>query len=80
MEQDDVLVPGEVDIALHAVRAVGDGLEVGGPGVLGEGRTGTAVGVDQRTGWGGLVGSHGDTLADTAATDAGLGWAHAGEH
>ncbi len=80
VQQDNVLVPAEVDVAFHAVGAVGDGLEVGGPGVLREGGAGTAVGVDQRPGGGGLVGSHGDTLADDPATDAGLGWAHAGEH
>ncbi len=43
-----MLVPGEVDIALDAVGAVGKGLEVGGAGVFGKGSTGAAVGEDQR--------------------------------
>ena len=64
MEQHHVLVPRQVDVALDAVDAVGDRLEIGGTGVLGEGRAGAAVGVDERTGGCGLLGGHADTLAD----------------
>ncbi len=71
VQQHRVLVPGEVDVALHAVGAVGDCLQVGGPGVLGERCAGTPVGVDQRTGCGGLVSRHADTLADGHRPSAG---------
>jgi hypothetical protein len=36
MQQDDVLVTGEVDIAFDAVCPVRERLQVGGAGVLGE--------------------------------------------
>ena len=52
MQQDDVLVAGQVHIALHAVRTVGKGPEIGRPGVLREIRAGAPVGVDQGTGRG----------------------------
>ena len=48
MQEDNVLIPREVDVALHAVGAVGQGLQVGGPGVFGERGAGAAVGKDQR--------------------------------
>ena len=64
MEQHSVLVAGQVHVALDAVDAVGDRLKIGGTGVLGEGLAGAAVGVDERTGGGELLGGHADTLAD----------------
>jgi hypothetical protein len=48
MEQDQVLVPGEVDIALHPVGPVSQCLQVGGPGVFGVCAAGTTMGKDQR--------------------------------
>ena len=67
VQQHDMLVPGQVDVALHAVGAVGNGLQIGGPGVLGKGGTGAAVGVDLGPARGEVVASHADTLAHPAA-------------
>ena len=78
MQQDHVLVTGQVDVAFHAVGAVGQGLQVGGAGVFGEGGAGAAVGKDQRPVRRGLVRCHADTVADRPPP-AGLGLAHAGE-
>lgn len=40
-----MLVAGQMDIAFNPVCAVGQGLQVSGPGMLGKRGTGTAVGV-----------------------------------
>ncbi|GAC1372212.1 MAG: hypothetical protein NVS2B15_05040 [Pseudarthrobacter sp.] len=64
MQQDGVLVAGEVDVALHSVSAVGNGLEVGGAGVFGKCSTGAAVGINQWPVRNRLVNCHEDTLAD----------------
>lgn len=74
MQEDHVLVTGQVDVALHTVGAVGDGLQVSRTGVLGERGTGTPVGVDLRAERGEVVASHADTVAHTAVpTGATLG-------
>ncbi|GAA1774357.1 hypothetical protein GCM10009712_22870 [Pseudarthrobacter sulfonivorans] len=68
MEQDGVLVAGEVHVALHAVGTVGNGLEVSGAGVFGKCSTGAPVGVNQRAVRNRLVKCHEDTLADGTRT------------
>ncbi len=66
MEQHGVLVPGEVDIALHPVRAVGYRLQVSGARVFGKCRAGAPVGKNQWPFRHGLLECHEDTLADAA--------------
>ena len=61
--QHQVAVTCQVDVALHAVRAVGDRLDVGRPGQLRIAVRGSAVRVDQRTGGRTFGrGSHGPTV------------------
>ncbi|GAA1274569.1 hypothetical protein GCM10009589_31140 [Arthrobacter pascens] len=50
VQQDDVLVPAQLHIALHAVSTFGKGPKIGRPGVLREIRAGAPVRVDQGTG------------------------------
>jgi hypothetical protein len=87
MEQDDMLVPGQVDVALHTIGAICKCLEVGGAGMFREGVAGTAVrehlgpAVSEllalRAGdW--LVDCHDQTLAHPDPVTA-IRWAHAGE-
>ncbi|GAB5078733.1 hypothetical protein ARTHROSP310_18750 [Arthrobacter sp. AD-310] len=78
MQQDHVLVAGQVDIAFHTVGAVRQSLQVGGAGVFGERGAGAPVRKDQRPPGSLLLICHADTVADRAAA-AGLGLAHAGE-
>jgi hypothetical protein len=66
MDEHGVLVPGEVDVALHAVGAVGYCLEVRGAGVFGKCCTGAPVGENQWPLRHRLVECHEDTLADQA--------------
>jgi len=61
-----MLVPGEVDVALHTVGTVGDGLEVRGTGVFGKCSAGTPVRENQWPPRHRLVECHEDTLADRA--------------
>ncbi|BCW51988.1 hypothetical protein StoSoilB13_43300 (plasmid) [Arthrobacter sp. StoSoilB13] len=78
MQKDDVLVPGQVDIALNAISSVSNRLEVGRTGVFRERSTGAAVCVDLGPARGQIVASHAATVAHAAAR-TGLRWANAGE-
>ena len=78
MQKDDVLILGQVNVALNAVSSVRNRLKVCRTCVFRECNTGTAVCIDLGPARGGVVASHAATVAHAAAR-TGLRWANAGE-